>query len=295
MTRIRNDELTMLTERDIPALAGLARYRVLNRRMIQLRYYRDDPDGRITRRRLGVMHRAGFIHKARLLVVNPDDGAPCPVYYLAPRGAQFLSEHFHDDRYLVKPTSIAQPMHLHHYVAVAATHMLVDDAAEESGVNVAAFFHEEEPLNPEADRKQHIRLYSELRTEPKKLVCAPDAAFLLDVAGHRGVFYVEQDRDRDNYSHRRVAAMKTPGYSELYAQGFHRRHFPTTTLNRFTVLLIAPHPDRRDALRRAFRGKDGSQFLRFSATTDLSSTSFFHGPVWFLAEDGEPGPLVKRP
>lgn len=285
----------MLTERDIPALAGLARYKVLNRRMIQTRYYNDDRDGRITRRRLGTLHRAGYINKARLLVVNPDDGAPCPVYYLAQRGAQFLAEHFHDDRYLWKPTTIAQPMHLHHYVAVAGTHMLVDDAAEHSQITVAAYFHEEEPLNPEnPDPKQHIRLYTELRTQPKKLVCAPDAAFLLDVAGHRGVFYVEQDRDRDNYSHRRVAAMKSPGYAELYQQGLHRRHFPTTTLNRFTVLLIAPQPDRRDAMRRAFRGKDGSQFWRFAAATELSRESFFHEPIWFHVDDEQPGPLVKR-
>ena len=294
MTRIRNDETPMLTERDIPALAGVARYRVLNRQMIQRRYYRDDRDGRITRRRVGAMHRAGFIHKAHLLVVNELDGAPCPVYHLAPRGAQFLAEHFHDDRYLVKPTTIAQPMHLHHYLAVAAIHMLVDDAAEESGVTVAAFFHEEEPVNPEAEPKQHLRLYTELRTEPRKLVCAPDAAFLLDVAGHRGAFYCEVDRDR-SYSHKRVAAMKSPGYAELYARGLHRRHFPTTTLNRFTILLIAPNSDRRDALRRAFRGKDGSQFWRFAATPDLTRASFFHGPVWYHADDDQPGPLVKRP
>src|SRR5204863_158150 len=83
-----------------------------------------------------------------------------------------------------------------------------------SQVMLVDWFNEEELVNPEhPDPKQHIRLYTELRLQPKKLVCIPDAAFLLDVAGHRGVFYLEQDRDRDNYSHRRVAALKSPGYA----------------------------------------------------------------------------------
>ena len=124
-------------------------------------------------------------------------------------------------------------------------------------VKLVTWCNEQEFLNPEnVDPKQRIRLYCELKRKPKKIICAPDSGFLLEVNGHCGVFYLEQDRDRDNYSHNRVAALKSPGYAELHRQQGHRKHFPKTTLNRFTVVMIAPS-QKNDVMRCAvlFRGK----------------------------------------
>jgi hypothetical protein len=285
----------MITERDIPLLEGLAKYRVLNRRLSQRLYFPTDIDGRITRRRHNVLERAGYLKKTRMLVVHRDDTAPCPVIHLTMFGCQFLAERFHDDRYLLKPTTIAQPMHLHHYLAVASTHILVDEAIRQSSAKLITWVNEEELLNPEElDPKKHIRLYTELRREPRRLVCAPDAGFLLEMNGHRGVFYLEQDRDRDNYSHKRVAALKSPGYAELHRRGLHRFHFPTTTLNRFTVLLLTANPHRRDALRRAFRDKDGNSLWRFASQTDVTADSLLHESIWFSCDSENPEPLVKQ-
>jgi len=284
----------MITPRDIPMLVGLASYFLMTRRMIQARYYPADRDGRITRRRLSTLCRDGFVRKQRLLVVSCDDEFPAPVYHLAKGGCQFLAEHFGDDRYLSKPTSVAQPLHLYHYLAVTRTHMVLDDAIEKSDVALVQWCNEHEPLNPENPHpKQHLRLYTQLRKQPR-LICAPDAAFLLETRGHRGVFYLEQDRDRDNYSHRRVAALKTPGYAQLLKRRLHRKHFPSSTLNRFTIVMVAPSDKRRDALRRAFAGKDEAHVWRFAAQPDLTPASFLHQPVWYPAggDDG-PQPLVK--
>ena len=66
------------------------------------------------------------------------------------------------------------------------------------------------------------RLYTLLRESPK-LVCVPDAAFLLDAHGHRKVFYLEQDRDTTK-SAERVAAQKCGGYAGLEEVNGHRQH-----------------------------------------------------------------------
>lgn len=283
----------MLTERDIPVLTALARYYLMTRHMIQNFCYLTDRDGRLTRRRLSALCRDHYISKHTLQVVNPRDGAPSPVYHLAKRGCQFLAEHLADDRYLCKPTSVSRPNHLQHYLAITRTHMLLDEAIAESNVELMSWFHEDEVINPEElDAKKHFKLFAELRKQPR-LCCIPDAGFLLSSDGHRLVCYLEQDRDRDNYSHKRVAALKSPGYAELHRRGMHRRHFPTTTLNRFLVVMIAPTEKRRNALRRAFTEKDGATLWRFASQTDLSPTSFLHGPVWYRTDWDEPEAIVQ--
>lgn len=284
----------MITTRDIPVLVALGRYFLMNRRMIQQECYPSDRDGRLSRRRLSALHRDGYISKQRMLVVNPRDETPAPVYHLAKNGCQFLSEHFQDDRYLLKPTNISQPMHLYHYLAVANTYILLDKAIAKSDVRLVTWCNEQEFLNPENDDpKQRMRLYPELKKTPRKIVCVPDSGFLLEQNEHRGVFYLEQDRDRDNYSHKRVAALKSPGYAELHRQQYHRKQFPQTTINRFTVVMVTPNEKRRDALRRAFHGKSGADFWRFASLTELSPETFLHEPVWYRTDSDTPQSLVK--
>ena len=71
----------MITTRDIPTLAALGRYFLMNRRMIQQECYPTDKDGRLSRRRLSALLRDGYINKQRMLVVNPRDETPAPVYH----------------------------------------------------------------------------------------------------------------------------------------------------------------------------------------------------------------------
>ena len=60
-------------------------------------------------------------------------------------------------------------------------------------LNVDDWMSEWDTLNPdEKEPEKKYRLYTKLGV---KLVCAPDAAFLLAKDGFRKAFYVEQDRD----------------------------------------------------------------------------------------------------
>ncbi len=78
--------------------------------------------------------------------------------------------------------------------------------------------------------EKRYRIYTLIHTQPR-LVCAPDAAFLLTTRGHSKVFYLEQDRATSGVH--QIAASKTAGYAELASAQLHRRHFPQTTLDEF--------------------------------------------------------------
>lgn len=285
----------MLTKRDIPVLEALARYFILTRRMIQSLCYENDKDGRITRRRLQALVRGKYVSKQRMLVVNPDDESPAPVYILAKAGRQFLAEHFADDSFLLKPIEIKHPQHIVHHLRVAETHITFDQAIEsQENVTLEAWYNEYDVVNlSEQDKQKHTSIFTKLRDEPRKLYCAPDAAFMVGYKGHFGVFYLEQDRGHNRYDHKRVIARKSPGYIELHRRQLHKQHFPMSTLETFKVLFITENDGRRDALRRAAAKTAEPSLWRFVSRSDLKPETLLHEKILYRCNDAEPQALVK--
>ena len=77
-------------------------------------------------------------------------------------------------------------------------------------------------------------------------------------------------------------------------QMLHRRHFPQATLDQFSVLMVAPTPKRRDALRRAICGKPGATLWRFAAHEDIVPARLLFEPIFFTCNDDQPKPLLRR-
>jgi hypothetical protein len=226
--------------------------------------------------------------------VSPVMGAPAPVYYPSRVGCAFLAEQKEDARYLRVCVQTPNWQHLYHWVQVADTHILLDQAALRTpGVTVDEWLGEWSVANPEAaSPEKRFRLYTLLCDNPR-LVCAPDAAFLLAKGGFRKVFYLEIDRDTTK-SAERVAASKCQGYAALAERCLHTKHFPAATIDKFTVLLIAPDAKRREALRRSLAGKPGADLWRFASLPDLTPETFLTQPVFFPCS-GEAKPLVLPP
>ena len=281
----------MLTERDFTVVRALARYYVLNRPQIQRICFPDDQTGRITRRRLQMLVDEKLINRHRVLVHHPHIGSPGPVYFPSQKGNELLAEHFEDERFLTGCTQPPQSHQVLHWLAVSETHIALDEAiAGQNHVHVTDWFNEWDVVNSkESAPERRFRLYTLLRESPR-LVCAPDSAFMLAVGSHRKAFYLEQDRNTSGI--RQIAASKTPGYAALAERQLHRRHFPDTTLDTFSVLAIAPTTQRRDALRKALRDKPGAALWKFAAVTELSSETFLFAPV-FYPVDGDAAPLVR--
>lgn len=281
----------MITPRDIQILLALVRYFVLSRPQIQRLLFPDDTNGRSTRRRLQMLVDLGLINRQHLLYSHPNGGSPASVYFPSRRGCELLFEEFGDDHFLLTPTNAPIPHHIQHWLAISETHMTLDDAiARQSSVQIEDWINEWDICNKdETVPEKRYRLYTLLRQNPK-LICAPDAAFLLTLGGHKKIYYLEQDRHTSGVV--QVASSKTKGYAVMAELQLHRRHFPQATVEGFTVITIAPSPKRRDALRQAVKDKPGANLWRFASATDLTPESFLFEPVFYPCE-GEAVRLVR--
>jgi len=283
----------MITDRDERILEDLVRYFVLSRPQIQRLHFPDDLNGRSARRRLQMLVDLQLINRQHLLYAHPAGGSPASVYFPSRKGCEYLFEQTKDHRYLLTPTSAPIPHHVHHWVAISETHIALDRAiALANGtVSVDGWINEWDICNKdESVPEKRYRLYTILRDEPK-LICAPDGAFLLCAEGHKKVFYLEQDRHTSGVF--QVASSKTKGYAVMAELNLHRRHFPQATVNSFTVVIVAPSPKRRDALRTAIKDRPGANLWRFASATDLTPEAFLFDPIFYPC-DGEPCPLIRR-
>ena len=281
----------MITERDLQVLQAVVHYYCLNRQQIQRLCFPEDSSGRVTRRRLSALVDANLLNRMKSQVYNLQAGSPSSVYYPAKRGNELMAEHFDDERLLLTPTQTPQTHHIFHWLAVAETHIALDQALERQAVvKLDGWFNEWDTVNTEESApERRYRIYSLLRESPR-LVCAHDAAFCLTVGQFSKVFYLEQDRNTSGV--KQVAASKTPGYAVMESQQAQQRHFPQAKSGGLSVLMVAPSPSRRDALRKAIKEKNGAALWKFVSVTDLSAESFLFEPIWYSCTEG-PSPLVK--
>ena len=285
----------MLTERDLSIVEHLYRYYVLSRGQIQRLCFEKDASGRVCRRRLQTLVEGQFVRRLPLLLAppgTPNASSQGSVYYPALRGLELLAEYRDDERFLLGTTRTPQMHRLWHWLAVSETHMALDAAIRsQSGVICPQFYNEWDIVNKDATApEQRFRLYLLLQEKPR-LVCAPDAAFLIDVAGLRKVFYLEQDRNTSSAT--QAAASKSKGYAVMAERQLQRRHFPDENVGAFSFLVVAPCSYRRDALRKAFRDQPGSKLWKFAAEQDVTAEKFLFEPVFYPCE-GEASALVNR-
>jgi hypothetical protein len=281
----------VITDRDILILVALVRYYVLNRQQIQRLVFPNDPNGRITRRRLQVLVDEHLINRQNILFCHPS-ATPAPVYFPARKGCELLAEHFEDARYLVTPTAPPIPHHTFHWLAVSDTHIALDEAIRGQGeVSIDGWINEWDVVNKDESRPEgRFQLYTLLQDRPR-LVCVPDAAFLLSFQGTSKVFYLEQDRATSGAL--QIANGKTGGYAAMAERRLHRRHFPGATLDEFTVLAVAPSPKRRDGLRYAIRGKPCAHLWRFTTSQDLVPARLLRDAIYYTCDGDEPRPLLR--
>ena len=287
--------LMVLQERDLAVLTDLASYFILTSRQIRELRVADDSTGRVTRRRLTKMVREGLLRKRQMMVVNVADGSATPVYHLTRTGLELVAAHLDDESLLSKPVEPSQPQHLFHYAAVSETHRLFDAAiAEHVDVRMPRWVNEDEPIDLDAGPKS-----AKLRTDftiPKKITCIPDAAFVVEHAGHQAVVYLEQDRD--TFFHDRVAARKSPGYRAMLEAQTHKTQFPACQLPFFFILFVTPTLKCADQLRRAFakrnEGHEVQKLYRFASMDELTPDNACFGPVLSACHHEDRVPLIKR-
>jgi len=279
-----------VTEIDLQILTTLARYYVLTREQIQSICTPQLVSGRSLRRRLTKLRLAEYINKHRVPVALPDRNGAAPVYYLTKNGAELLASYFDDGAYLATNTRNPRADLLNHWIEINNTRMIIEQAiAQQEEVVLENWINEWETVNKTDHEKEHFYLQTKLSNNPP-LSCSPDAGFVLSLRGHKKVFYLEQDLGTS--SPKQIAARKTKGYAELANRKLHRKHFPDTTLDNFTILFITPTAYRCKTTAEKIRTKPRPDLWLCIDQHELTPESFLHDPIT-LNYKGERAALVK--
>lgn len=283
-----------LTDIDIRVLRTVASYYVLSASQIHRICFPTNKDRRATRRRLQRLVENKYLARSAVSVAF-STGNSGPAYYPTLKGCQALSVYFDDDAWLTTNTRSPRLDRLFHWLDVSEAHFLVEQAvALADDVKLCGWINEWETINKDDAKDSQFTLHTQFRQKPP-LSCSPDAAFLLDVRGHRRVHYVEIDRGTSGA--RRVAASKTPGFAELVRSQGHRRHFPETTLpNDFGVLLVTVSSGQRDRIARevAKRTNHRPDLWLFIDQADFTPEKMLYGNI-AVDHLGELGSLLQLP
>lgn len=281
-----------VTEFDIQLLRSLAQYYVLTRDQLQRLCFPGHSSGRSTRKRLLKLQQGGYAQKHRMPVAFPGTNNAAPIYYLTKPGAELLTSWYGDPSYLAVNTRQPRPDRLNHWIAVNETRMVIEQAvAAQSEVSLEGWINEWETVDKSAAESQRFTLHTQLQENPP-LSCSPDAAFLLSLRGHRKVFYLE--RDLGTSSPRQIAARKTKGYAGLADTQGHRRHFPQTTLENFSILFVTTTAYRAQTAAQCVAKRPRPDLWLFIDAHELTVESFLHEPIT-LNDKLERAPLIKVP
>jgi hypothetical protein len=281
-----------LTENDIRVLTAIARYHVLSASMIHRMVFPDRADRRHTRRRLQQLLHENYLRRSSVSIAF-SSGNFGPVYSVTDRACDVLAVYHNDDAWLAVNTKPPRNDRLHHWLDIAWAHWIVTQATEScDAVKLDIWINEWQSTGDVDGNPTGFVLHSQFREQPP-LSCSPDAAFLLEIGGHRRVLYVEIDRGTTGV--RRVAASKSPGYAELAARKTHRRHFPTTTFDDFSVLLITVSGNHRDRLRCevAKKTEHRPDLWLFASRDEFTPEAALFGDI-FHDHTGAVGPLLSR-
>ncbi len=280
----------MITSRDILILRAVAEHYCITTRQIRLLCFEPgtDSDGRIARRRLNTLLRAGWIAKNTMAVVHPDLPVPSAVYTPTTAGLERLVLETGDISWRLKAAQKPQWQNLAHWTRLTDFRICLQQAFSQPGeVRLEQFINEFDVVPASAPS----RLYTVVTTQPYRIVNCPDAAFVLRKGTTTRAIYVEVETGSNAP---RTAARKSQGYYQLAQQKLHLKHFPGA-MDSFGVLCVAPDARYRDSYRRAFRTQPGAALWKFVAMTDLEQKTLLQASIFYPADDGQPVPLVPTP
>ncbi len=281
-----------ITPNDIRVLEAIARYYALNAAAIHRICFPNRKDQRHTRRRLTELSRSGLVRKSPINV-SFSTGNAGPVYTPSVAGCDALATYFNDDAWLATWCRAPRLDRLYHWLDISWCHSIIHRACEQcDAITLANWINEWQPTLDADGNPNGFVLHSQFRETPP-LSCSPDAAFLLDIGGHRKVVYVEVDRGTTGA--RRIAASKMPGYDELRLTKTHRNHFPSTTFDDFVVLLVTVDRNHRDRIQREVAKKEdlNPNAWLFASREDFTPEDALTGDI-YVNHAGTTRPLIPK-
>ena len=206
---------------------------------IQRLFFATKQGDRIARRRLQELLTERYINRTQVQVLVPGGGSPAPVYYPAQRGCDFLADYTKNDHYRLAPTQTPQAASS---VPLARrlrdAHRARRGAADQARVSSASTGSTSGTSRTRRSGSRRSGSGSTRCSPIRRVWCAcPTPRFFWGWVATRRCTTSKWIGARPAAAGRRA---KTPGYAALAERQLHRRHFPDTTLESFTVLCVAP-------------------------------------------------------
>ncbi len=285
--------MSITTERDIGVLHDIDRYFVMSTPQIRRRRFPNDPDGRVTRRRMQHLKANELVNRMSSYIHCTSGGPASSLYYPSRKGGELLAAHFGDVRFLATNTQAPPAHYAWHWQEITELHMTLDDTiAAQHEVEMLRWINEFDVVNKnETLPEKRYGLFTLFPDKAHRLVCAPDCACLLGIDGESKVLLWEIDRATTGA--KQEAISKPPGYAELARRNLQLRFFPQATVPGFTVVTVSPTAKRRDLLRQVFKTSERADLWRFAARPELTEKTILFEPLFYPCE-GDPAPLIVR-
>ncbi|GEM_PF-3377985 len=273
------------TPRDWQICQALFRYKFLLTSQIRDVVLAHDADCSITRRRLRRMEYGKLVRRRGAELGNTPNITTAPIWTLTEHGACRLGTETGDERYFTFQEPKSPWINLTHNVRCSQVAILMDQAlVKQDRLRITALYFESDVIRVEANStSQRCKLFTEIETASKKVVCAPDFGFEIEAGTQRRGYLCELETGSDG-SPARIAARKSPGIAALAATQKWKEIFPQATS--FAALMFVPHAGWRNALRKAMQDKPGAELWRFAAVNELTADNFFSSPVFYTVNEG---------
>ena len=272
----------------ISVLRALAEYSYMVRPQLSDLLFPSHGSSRYCRKVLSDMIHHRLVAKTQRKITFDENRSGCPVYFLQERGIEALAEATEDARFLKANRKPPRADRLEHWVQTSQVHLVLDQALR----NQAARDYVQAPVwwnewtKYRADGHNEYFLHVQFQTQPTKLSCSPDGAFLLVVSGMQMPWYVETDLGSS--SPPQVVHRKAKGYQQLAESGlFRERHFPQLAPREddFRILVVTTTRWRRDRMAAIASKAPGAHRWRFVAFQDLVAEWILHERVILDTQD----------
>jgi hypothetical protein len=277
--------------KDTAALEELGEVGLMTTDMLLKRHYAaKDPQGKephkYCQRRLREFKTAGILESYKFSIDTDAGPRKLPsVHRLTVAGADKVEEL--TGRRPRRPGRSAppSPTTLLHRVGVVRVRLAISDACALAGLPGPAWIMEQDrypDAKPTEPAHQQFILREAFGHGAQRVVCNPDAAFLLELPGEppwRLCGYLEYDRSSEGKDQ---IQSKLPGLATLVhpARRLYRRHWGTIDRDFARVLFVCRSAERIENISAWLRAMPGAEHVRLASERDLDPQHVLTQPVW---------------
>jgi hypothetical protein len=275
--RVKTPNPMRLMERDKAIIRAVYDYRVLRQDQLETLFERSSS---VMQRVLVRLYDHGFLERKFLAILGLHSPA---LYVLDKKGAELLRTEFGLDELVWYPSSKDLKLEfLEHTTAINDFRIAMTLATGAAGYELLKWVGETE-LKADYDRVN-------VRTPSGKMQSVsliPDSYFVLKMTNGFAHFFLEVDRGTETTGRFKTKVM---AYTAYYQSGLYERRYGSKSMR---VVTVTSGIRRLESLKAATEQVGGKRRFWFALHTTLTQETILNSPVWYVAGEDQPNPLIE--